>query len=189
MKKLSSFLDRIATLRITLLVFVLFLLTTNVIFPWASARLGIPPDAIILDTQLTYSPAKLYQIIDTYGEAERQAHALFHLTADVVFPIVYLFALGTLISYTFQQAFPEQNRLRRLNLAPFWLMVFDFLENTGLIILLQAYPRQLPTIAHLTGWITTLKWCLSAFSMLIVLVGIIGMFYRWVKYRNKTVGP
>ena len=178
LSKLSAYLHKIATLRNTLIFLLLFVLTISVIFPFFANLLGLPEELESADTKYFYSTSDLYEIIDTYDEPARKASAIFHFTADLIFPLVYLFSFGTLISMTLSRGFPDSAWLQRANLVPLWLLVFDLLENSGLAILFLRYPEKLMGLARLTSFISAIKWCLSGLTVLLVLIGLLGMLYR-----------
>jgi len=83
--KYSELLMRLATGRNLIILFILFILTTSVIFPLMSSLIEDPGGELEkIDTKLNYTSAELYKIIDAYGAQGRQVYALSHLTADVV---------------------------------------------------------------------------------------------------------
>jgi len=178
MNILSAFLHKIASLRNTLVFLLLFVLTTSMVFPFIGNLLGLPEELESADTTYFYSANDLYEIIDTYDEPARRASAIFHFTADLIFPLVYLFSFGTLISLTLSRGFPNTDWLRRANLVPFWLLIFDLLENSGLAFLFLRYPQQFMGLARLTSFISAVKWCLSGLTVLLVVIGLLGMLYR-----------
>ncbi|MCJ7623129.1 MAG: hypothetical protein MUO76_06475 [Anaerolineaceae bacterium] len=137
-----------------------------------------------IDLQFTYSPGRLYEIMEPYGEGGRRAYAFSHLTSDVLFPFVYAFLFGIAISYTIQRAFPSDSWIQRLNLVPFALLLVDFLENISLVILLLSYPSRMLWLAGLAGWSTALKWVLSGASVILPFVGLV----LWIVRRIRKKG-
>jgi hypothetical protein len=185
---LSDLLKRMAKGWILLLFFVSFMLTTSLVFPWMSSTLQVPEEGVEkIDLQITYSPEKLYEIMEPYGEEGRKAYAISHLTSDVLFPIVYLFLFGTAISYTFQRAFPSESWVQRLNLVPFALLLVDFLENTILVILLLSFPTRMIWLARLAGWVTGFKWVLSGISVLLPFIGLLLWIVRRIRKGGDAV--
>lgn len=166
-----------------LIFFVLFILTTSVIFPLMSSLIESPAEELgSIDTQLYYTPQEFYEIIEPYGDQGRRVYALSHLTADILFPLVYAFFFGLLIAYVFQRTFPTDSWVQRLNLAPFVLLIFDLIENLSVVILLLAYPAQLLGLARFTGIITSVKWILAGITMVLPLTGgIVWLYYRLSK--------
>jgi hypothetical protein len=170
---------------VVLLFLALFILTTSVVFPFFANLLDVPEQGVEpIDTQFTYSPARLYEIMAAYGEDGRRGYALSHLTADVIFPLVYSFFFGTAISFTFRGAFLADSRLQMLNLTPFALLVVDLLENTLLVILLLAFPAPLTILAAAAGAVTAVKWLFSGAVVLLVVVGLALWAYRLINRKE-----
>ena len=186
MKTLSDYFHKIASLRNTLLLLVLFILTINVLFPLLSNMLGVPQENVSPDTEFFYTVNQLYQIIDTYDESGLRAAAAAHWTADLIFPIVYLFSFATLISYTMQRGFPKRAWLMRMNLVPLGMFLFDLLENTGLTILFLRYPQKLIWPARLTSVISAIKWLFAGLTVLLIVTGLCGMMFNANKSKRAT---
>ena len=185
--RFSDQLVRLATGRNLLFLFLVFLLTTSVIFPLMSSLIDDPAGELEkIDTKLYYSSAELYEILDAYGDQGRRVYALSHLTADVLFPLVYAFFFGLLIAYIFQRAFSKDSWVQRLNLVPFLLLIFDLIENVSVVILLLAYPTQMAGLARLTGLVTSVKWILAGITVALPLLGVVGWFFR--NLRGRSLG-
>lgn len=182
--RFSNQLVRLATGRNLLFLFLLFLLTTSVIFPLMSSLIEDPAGELEkIDTKLYYTSAELYEILDAYGDQNRRVYALSHLTADVLFPLVYAFFFGLLIAYIFQRAFSKDSWVQRLNLVPFLLLIFDLIENVSVVILLLAYPTQLEGLARFAGIITNLKWILAGITVVLPVAGGVVWLYRSLSGR------
>jgi hypothetical protein len=185
--RFSDQLVKLATGRNLLLLCLLFLLTTSVIFPLMSSLIDDPAGELEkIDTKLYYSPEDLYEIMEPYGEQGRRVYALSHLTADVLFPLVYAFFFGLLISYLFQRGFPKESWVHRLNLVPFGLLIFDLIENLGVVILLLAYPTRMVGLALLTGLVTSAKWMLAGITVTLPLVG--AAVWLIMSLRGRSLG-
>jgi hypothetical protein len=183
--RFSDYLIRTASGRILIILFVVFILTTSVIFPLVSSLIEDPAGELeSIDTKLYYSPAEFYEIIEPYGDQGRRVYALSHLTADVLFPLVYAFFFGLLIAFFFQRAFPVDSWVQRLNLVPFGLLIFDLIENLGVVILLLAYPTQMVGLAHLTGLVTSVKWILAGITVALPLAGLVVWFISSLRGRS-----
>jgi len=183
--KLSQCIQRISKGWVVVLLLLLFILTVSVIFPLFSRLLNIPEDVESIDTKLYYTPADLYSILEAYGQQGRQGYAISHITADLIYPIVYAFFFATAISFTFVRVFPRNSRLQMLNLVPFGLASIDLLENITLIILLLSFPSPLTPLAFAAGVITFIKWAAVAVTIAIPLVGLT----LWlVRLTRKGIG-
>ena len=177
--RFSDLLIQLANGRNLLVLFVMFILTTSVIFPLMSSLIESPvEDLESIDTKFYYTPEEFYEIIEPYGDQGRRVYALSHLTADVLFPLVYAFFFGLLIAFIFQRAFLKDSWVQRLNLIPFALLIFDLIENLGVVILLLGYPTLMVGLASFTGVITSLKWILAGITMVLPLIGVIVWVYN-----------
>ena len=184
--RFSDYLIRTASGRILIILFVVFILTTSVIFPLVSSLIEDPAGELeSIDTKLYYSPAEFYEIIEPYGDQGRRVYALSHLTADVLFPLVYAFFFGLLIAYIFPRAFSVDSWVQRLNLAPFLLLIFDLIENISVVILLLVYPTQLQGVARFAGMITSLKWVIAGITVALPVIGAIVWLYNSQRGRSQ----
>ncbi|CAG0950062.1 hypothetical protein ANRL4_00018 [Anaerolineae bacterium] len=136
---------------------------------------GIQP----LDLMLFASPEKIFGMIERYGEYGRPFYRSVELTLDIVYPIVYLFFFGLLISWFFQRGFAPDNPMRKFNVTPLGAWLFDLLENIVIVILLSVYPSQPVVLAWILVLLTTVKWVFAGASMLLILVGLV------VAIKNK----
>jgi len=183
--RFSNLLIRLANGRTLLILFLLLILTTSVIFPLMSSLIEDPAGELEkIDTKLYYTSEELYEIMEHYGDQNRRVYALSHLTADVLFPLVYASFFGLLIAYIFQRAFPQDSWVQLLNLAPFVLLIFDLIENLGVVILLLAYPTQMGRLAYVTGMVTSVKWMLAGITVALPLVGAVVWFFRNISGRS-----
>jgi hypothetical protein len=188
LNKLSSLLNRISSIRIILILLFLFLITTSLIFPWVDSYYS-PQDAQArkIDTQYYYSPAELYQIIGEYSRQGREIYAISHATADVIFPLVYAFFFGCVITYTFRRFFKLGSRVHKLHLVPFLLLAIDYVENLILIVLLLSYPSRIMWLAAIASITTPVKWLASVFTVFLFFMGIFGLIYLWI-FRGRNIG-
>ena len=174
-----NILGKLATGKIILILLALFLLVNFVAVPL------VYPKFQTLDMSNGYSPAQAYQLIASYGPQGRQNYAIIEVTLDLVYPFVSGLMFSLLILYSFQRGFPNQKWAGRLALLPFAVMASDYLENTCVIIMLLAYPRQLIAVAQAANFFTTAKMVLSPFELVFV-VGLAGWLIRAIWMRRKA---
>jgi len=180
LRKLSrSFID-ISTNNITLAALVVFLIFSAAVLPKQSAAVDIySGSAGSPDLSLFYTSRDLYQMAEQYGSAGRDAYVHARFSFDLVFPFIYTFFLVTAISWIFGVNTPETSPWRILNLAPLLAILFDFLENITISIVMSRYPTLSPISASLAPIFTFLKWVFVGGSFLILLIsGLTGLFAR-----------
>ena len=130
---------------------------------------GIQP----LDLMLFATPEKVFSMIERYGEFGRPFYRNVELTIDIIYPVVYLFAFGLLISWLFQRGFAPQSKMMMLNVMPVGAWFFDLLENVNIVTMLSMYPAKPVALAWLLMALTTVKWAFAGASIVLMLVGLV----------------
>ena len=181
---LFSRLEMLASRRLMAVLLVLFLVLFLVVFPMVSAQLALYSGGQhMIDMETGYTAGQVYQMISAYGEQGRSLHLTTTLTADLLYPLDYSLLFALLIIVTFLEAFPAGRLVRRLCLVPFATAAFDLLENAGIVAMLALYPQQIPFLAQAANLFTTLKWAFLVFSIVLVLVGFVGLGVTRLKRR------
>ena len=130
---------------------------------------GIQP----LDLMIFATPEKVFDMIGKYGEYGRPFYRNVELTVDVIYPIVYLFFFGLLISWLFKRGFAANSPMRKYNIMPLGAWFFDLLENIFIVTLLSIYPSQPTALAWILFLLTTVKWLFAGASILLILIGLV----------------
>jgi len=76
-----------------------------------------------IDLMLFATPAKLFDMIERYGEYGRPFYRNVELTIDILYPLVYLLFFGFLISWLFERGLPPKSPYRKLNVMPLGLVL------------------------------------------------------------------
>jgi hypothetical protein len=126
-----------------------------------------------LDLMFFSTPAKIFAMIERYGEFGRPFYRNVELTVDIIYPIIYMLAYGLLLSWLFQRAFKPDSKMQKLNVMPVGMWLFDLLENLGIVTLLSTFPAQLTAVAWLTTIFTMVKWMFAGASMLLIIIGLV----------------
>ena len=179
--RVSSLLYKISTGRVTIVALVIFLFFVSVILPDQSTKMeSVAHGAGSPDTSFFYSKDDLYRMADIYGETGRAAYVRVRFTFDLVWPLVYLFFLGTSLSWSLARALPEDNRWRMLNLFAALGWFFDMLENIGASLVMINYPTHTPVIDSLTPIFTLIKWFFVNGSFAILILALILALRRYL---------
>lgn len=161
----ETFLRKYARPEILGLLFTMALIVNFVLFPLLMpAGEGLKP----LDVMFAYSPAEAYGMIAAYGEEARQDYVRGLLLIDFAYPIVYSLLLGFGIYLLWHNP--------RLSMQPLLIMAADYLENTGILIMLTAWPERVTGLATVTSIFTTLKWSMVALAVILILSGMVRRF-------------
>ena len=178
----QSRLQRWATGRNVLVFLVLFLVFEIAVLPLAGAKItelaANPANAGPLDLTLGLSPADTYQRLTDYGPNGRPFYLLIEVTADLLFPITYGLFFSLTLALIYGRAYPAASGMHRWIVVPLAGMVFDFLENIGIISMLLAYPAQLDIVAVFTRVMTLLKWGCTLAAVVLIVVGVVALVMR-----------
>lgn len=184
MNRLSDWLYRVSNGRIALLSTIIFVLFTVVALPAQSdIAASTSENAGSPDTSFVYSADDLYEMAEAYGEVGRSAYIRARFTFDIVWPLVYTLFLATTISWTFQKTFTPQTWWRRLNLAPLFGALFDYLENISASLVMYRYPLQTPVVDFMVPLFTLLKWIFISASFILLLIGIVMVVWNSIRSR------
>jgi hypothetical protein len=185
MKTLSQFLDRIANGKL-----LIFLILIYAIFPayllknaeekinqLAGKKIGV------IDLTIGFNPQKTLQMVADYGDEARAYYAQTEMTTDVIYPIVYAFLLGIILSLLYLNK--AYKPFYWVNLLPFIALIFDYLENICIVSLLQNYPSQSLMVANFCEVFKLLKWISFGFAIVLIFYGLIRLCIE--KIRKTSV--
>lgn len=130
---------------------------------------GIQP----LDLMFFAVPDQTFDMIERYGDLGRIFYRNVELTADIVYPIIYLFAFALLISWLFQRGFSPESKMMKLNVMPLGAWFFDLLENLSIVAMLSMYPAKPAALAWLFALFNAVKWLFAGASIVLILVGLV----------------
>ncbi|MDA3866479.1 MAG: hypothetical protein PF489_06995 [Salinivirgaceae bacterium] len=163
-----------------LLFLVGFITLTVFIFPYFKTHYGLQ-NAVLLDVLFGFSPERAYDIIASYGDYGRKGIFVITGIVDFIYPLVYGPLLALLLSRLIIKLSTTIN-IRLINLLPFVVVLFDFIENTGILFMTANYPAKSPPIAWLTSVAGIFKWLVTG-------VCIVTLLILLIKKANKKATP
>ena len=137
-----------------------------------------------LDLMMFNTPDKLFAMIERYGDSTRNFYRNVELTADILYPIIYLFAFGLMISWLFERGFASGSSMRKWNVMPVGAFIFDMLENLTIVTLLSIFPNQPIILGWLLFLFTTVKWLFAFTSIALILLGLVMALKNGFKKQN-----
>lgn len=137
---------------------------------------GVQP----LDLMMFSAPSKIFEMIGRY---DRIFYRNVELSVDIIYPIVYLFFFGLLISWLFERGFAPTSPIRKFNILPVGAWLFDLFENIAIVSLLAIYPSQPIALAWVLILLTHIKWLFAGGSILMILVGLIMAIKNKIKVQ------
>ena len=157
----------------TVLTLFLVMIAINVFF---FSKTGQRVEGIPLDLKFSYTPAFVYSAFDAMPESEINQYKKALYTMDVLYPVVYtLFFTFALYLLYGSHTWPS--------IIPYFMMGFDLLENTGIIIMLNSFKgHNIDNIIRTTSLFTSLKWIV--FIIIIVLLSN-GLLRKFVYKKSR----
>ena len=150
-----------------------------VVFPYVSSEMDGSP----LDVKLYYSADAAYELIESYGVEGRRFYARTELTVDVLYPIAYSLFFSVWLTLALGGSSLSPKKLCVVQSLPFFVLLFDLVENTGIVALLWAYPDRHDTLALATSLATSLKWGMAAVVVFMTLLASLFWFRRKLAAR------
>lgn len=185
LSRLIDFLEARAGPKV-LVVLVMAILPFNaLLFPIIGDKLEEISGYRMLDTLFNYSPADVFTRMEAYGYPGRLLYLVSSWSVDFLYPIIYTFLLAFLLTLFLHRSFPPDSPLIRLQLLPFGMLFFDYLENALIAVLLAVYPAKPTVLALAASLSTSLKWCFAAISFLALLVSIVGLLFAFSRESNS----
>ncbi len=153
-------------------IFTAFFVLINFTEVGVAGLLKITNGASILDFRFGYSAAEAHDMLTTLGEQGRS----FYL--QKIIPIDFPFPLASMLCYAGWIALVKhtvpQSKAKNLLIIPFLEMLFNWMENFGIIFMLTGYPDipvQAVTMASISGVLKALFTLGSLFAILVLLTG------------------
>jgi hypothetical protein len=170
MKTLSNFLNRIANWKSLLVFLALYVFFSGYVFKNAEIKINeLAGKTIgIIDITFGFNPQQTLDMVAGYGDAARAYYAQIEMTADAIYPIVYAFLLGIILTFLFRS-----KSYSWVNVLPFITMLFDYAENINIVTLLNTFPQQSMAIASLCEVFKLLKWLSLGVIVVIIVYGLI----------------
>jgi hypothetical protein len=153
------------------IIFVMLYILINFTPVGVSGLLKITNGANILDFEFGYSRDKAYHMIAALGEDGRSFYLTKIIPMDFPFPFAYMLCYAGWISLLIKYIAPL-SAAKYLTFVPLFAMLFDWLENLGIILMLSNYPN-MPLLAIYTASISgILKTLFTLGSISIILVSL-----------------
>lgn len=125
-----------------------------------------------VDTSWFYNAKELYRIAESYGTIGRQFYIYQRWTFDLIWPLVYFSFIFSSSALLYKSI--GLSKINRWILSFIWIgIVFDFLENTMVTLVMYRYPSLTWIIADFAGTATSLKWIFIGLSFLVLILLIV----------------
>ena len=175
---MTTFLNRISNWKTLVGLILLHILFPAVLFRNAEEKINALAGKKLgpIDLTFGFNPNRTLQMVEDYGDAGRAYYKQVIMIVDSAYPIVYALLFAVIITLIYRKLLHAP--VYYLNLVPFFVMIFDFLENFAIISLLRHYPEQSLFIATLCEVFKLLKWLFFGLVLFLVLYGLIKLIFK-----------
>jgi len=140
----------------------------------------------VLDTHWGYSAATAQQYLAACGASGRHAVVAQQL-ADLVYPLLYALALGSIVAVLLRAVAPARSRWHLLVFLPFVAAAADYVENIGVWQRLIAYPSRGTAVPFFSA-VTASKQALGFAGFALVGALLIALIVRGAARRSTERG-
>ena len=185
---ISDWAYRQAQPHIILLLLLLVLVVNLFVFPYYTSRIVPDEGPPVLDLRFGFSADQAYNTLEAFGNDGRAVYMEMLLVADTFYPLIYGLLLIFLASFFVKRILKPGNEFRVINLLAVDAVIFDFLENAGIALMIRQFPHRIDFVAGLTSVFNILKWIMVGLAVLLVLVSM-GVYifkrrYLWIYSTN-----
>lgn len=153
------------------IIFIVMYIIINFTSVGVTGLLKITNGASILDFEFGYSMDKANHMLTVLGEDGRRFYLTKIIPIDFPFPFAYMLCYAGWISLLVKYIAPL-SAAKYLTFVPLFAMLFDWIENIGIILMLSNYPN-MPMLAIYTASISgILKTLFTLGSISIILVSL-----------------
>jgi hypothetical protein len=181
------FVDKV-TLRKALLFTVFFASMYTIInftYYGVAGLLKITNGANILDFEFGYTADKAYNILTALGELGRSYYLSNIIPLDFLFPFSYMIFYAGWIALLIKNISITVTS-RYIVVVPICAMIFDWIENTGIIIMLSTYPDIPAAAVYVASVSGILKTLFTYSSIIIIFVSlIIYLIKKLLRLKNN----
>lgn len=137
----------------------------------------------LLDLQFGFDKATAYRILESYGEVGRAEYLQFATVWDIIFPIIYTVSNILLVSFLVRKSFPNNLKLRLLNLLPLISLFLDIAENFCNVRVLKEFPNLSDYWVNFASNVGMIKWFFSGIGIAISIALLLSWLTKAVRRK------
>lgn len=120
-----------------------------------------------------YSYAYAIELLDALGVEGRNLYLFRQLPMDFIYPGLFAVSCCLLLSWLFTKSLNSNSKMFYLCFVPVAAGLFDYLENTGIVLILLSYPDVTELLVAITSYLTILKSAFTAAFFALLLLGFL----------------
>ena len=123
----------------------------------------------ILDVKFGFSLETILNSLSLMQEEGRDCYLFSTIIIDIPYALVYGFVYSFIIIFLFKKV-SSYKSFKFLAIIPFFISLFDLIENFGIVYFINKFPIINSNIAYSISLSNQLKWGFSLLTFLLVLV-------------------
>jgi len=180
MQKLISYFQRVSSGKAVLLL----LVVTNLIYA-LMLMYSLPlvssyaPELVLFDMSPTgYSFVQATELLASLGTEGRNTYLFIQLPLDFIYPGMFAVSYGLLITWMLKQYLAKDSKLFFMAFVPLLAGGFDYLENIGIIAMLNSFPGISESLVSCASAFTLIKSGLTTVFFVMLLLVLIPILKR-----------
>lgn len=172
-------------------VLVLFLLT-NIVYVYMllvtiPATMDFSNGLQLLDMMPAgYDLEVVNTLFHTLGDIGRQTYLTKQIPVDMIYPLLFAISYAAVLAYFLTKLSKLNPNYLYLCLLPIIAGIADYIENIGIISMLNAYPTVTETSVHITSMFSIIKSSATTIYFLVLIVVLMIIGFRKLKSRSKN---
>ena len=190
MKKIVTSLQKLASGRVVLILFILTMAVFSLMLLYTIPKVeSFAPGMTLFDMSPSgYSYQQAISLLESLGEVGRNVYLSQQLPADFVYPGLFAISYSLLLTWLFAKSFEPNSKIFFLVLVPVLGGLFDYLENIGIVLMINAFPDISQELVGVASTFTLLKSAFTTGFYILLLVGIFSFIIRRIKSQNVNKG-
>lgn len=164
-------------------VLILFILTNLIYISMLMYSLPLvssfAPELVLFDmSPMGYSYAQAIKLLTSLGAEGRNAYLSIQLPLDFIYPGLFAVSYALLITWVFKHYLPIDSKFYFIAFIPIIAGVFDYLENTTIIMMLNSFPDISENIVTISSLFTIVKSVATSLFFVTLILSFIVFFRR-----------
>ena len=186
MNRLTKFLNNNISGKKVLGVFIL----TNVVYAFMlivtiPKTMGFSNGMKLLDMMPTgYDFKYVSQLFNSLGEVGRNTYLTNQIPVDMIYPLLFAISYSLLLAYFLKKLDKLKTPYTNLCLIPIIAGIADYLENFGIITMLNSYPELSESTVSMTNLFSIVKSSSTSLFFIILIIVLILLGIQFLKRRK-----
>lgn len=182
LEKLKEFPKNLYVLIITIIGFLIFILTTTLVF--ASINQMVPPPYGVLDFEFAWVPEQVLIIFASWGPSGMAAETLVTYW-DFLYIVGYgSFIFGAILLVTRRLEGKLQEIGLWMTLTPILAGIFDIIENINLLVMLDTAPTFSSIVPFIASLMALIKFSVLILGIAFFFVALVIVIIKLIRKRD-----